>query len=246
MVQLPMPARVGVPPAPLPLVDLLKLGGSLRKVQDFEEAENIIEWLSLRVHELTGIPYSEILAAILPLSRNEPLDGFGDRSAGAYFRPKLTHVLAALRELDKDGTTERIWRQLCHQWPLFMEGLQPIQQRLALHHPEATGPQNQGGLGNQQKDKSHPDGVEGGRWIWWKDKRYDVPEGTVYRMIEYMWDRDSASYDELFGSVFDEPVEPQTIRSTAHKVKATLLKIGIPWCLRTDATNRFITKKQNP
>jgi len=95
----------------------------------------------------------------------------------------------------------------------------------------------------QSKDeKQHPDGPEGGRWVWWKDKRHDVPEGNVYRMIEFMWDRDFASYDVLIGPVFENPIEPQTIRSCANRVKVALLPTGVPWCLKTDSMNRFITK----
>jgi hypothetical protein len=95
----------------------------------------------------------------------------------------------------------------------------------------------------------HPDGLEGGRWLWWQNQRYDIPQGIVYRMIEYMWNRDSARYDDLIGPVFDEPVEPQTIRSYANKVR-NALPCGWPWRLSTDATSRQLTKAsvtiQNP
>ncbi len=91
-------------------------------------------------------------------------------------------------------------------------------------------------------EKTHPDGPEGGRWVWWNNQRHGVPEGNVYRMIAYMWDRDSASYDDLIGPVFDDPVDPQTIRSCANKVKNALLPTGVPWRLKTDSVNRFITK----
>jgi hypothetical protein len=97
--------------------------------------------------------------------------------------------------------------------------------------------------GRYENDVPHADGPEGGRWVWWNNKRHDVPEGNVYRMIAYMWGRDSATFDDLVGPVFDDPVEPQTIRSCANKVKNALLLTGVPWRLKTDAVNRFITKK---
>jgi hypothetical protein len=99
------------------------------------------------------------------------------------------------------------------------------------------------GAGSYKNDVPHADGPEGGRWVWWNNKRHEVPQGNVYRMIAYMWVRDSATFDDLVGPVFDDPVEPQTIRSCANKVKNALLPTGVPWRLKTDAVSRFITKK---
>src|SRR5262249_27442287 len=77
-----------------------------------------------------------------------------------------------------------------------------------LHSPEAPPPAGPT-LPRAKTDAelTHPDGPEGGRWLWWKGKRHDIPAGVAYRMIEFMWNRDSASYDELVGKVFDDPVE---------------------------------------
>jgi hypothetical protein len=102
-------------------------------------------------------------------------------------------------------------------------------------------PQGALGRGQQLGDEPHPDGPEGGRWIWWKNKRYNVPIGNVYRLIEYIWNRDSARYDDLIGPVFDDPVEPQTIRSYANKVKKAL-PTGFPWRLSTNSVSRQLTK----
>jgi hypothetical protein len=106
--------------------------------------------------------------------------------------------------------------------------------------PAHTPPQALGGAGHQPEEP-HPDGPEGGRWLWWGNRRHDIPQGNVYRMIAYMWGRDSASYDDLIGPVFDNPVEPKTIRSYANKVK-NALPPGFPWRLSTDAVNRQLTK----
>jgi hypothetical protein len=92
------------------------------------------------------------------------------------------------------------------------------------------------------QERLHPDGPEGGRWIWWQNKRYDVPKGNVYRIIAYMWNRDSASYDELENAtVFESSVAPQTVRSYANKVN-NALPPGIPWRLSANSTNRQLTK----
>jgi hypothetical protein len=90
--------------------------------------------------------------------------------------------------------------------------------------------------------KPHPDGLEGGRWLWWQNKRHDVPQGTVYRLLAYMWNRDSASYDALEeANVLESAVAPQTIRSYANKAN-NVLPSGIPWRLSTDSESRQLTK----
>jgi hypothetical protein len=87
------------------------------------------------------------------------------------------------------------------------------------------------------------DGPEGGCWVWWRGKRHDVPKGVVYRMIEYMWSRDYATYDDLERDVFDGPIECQTIRSTCSKAKKVLEKLGVPWRLAADSASRHVRKK---
>jgi hypothetical protein len=88
----------------------------------------------------------------------------------------------------------------------------------------------------------HPDGPEGGRWIWWKDERHSVPKGTVYRLLTYMWNRDSASYDALeHDEVFDSAVARQTVRSYTSKAN-TALPPGFPWRLSADSVTRQLCK----
>lgn len=107
-----------------------------------------------------------------------------------------------------------------------------------LDEPEAigaNGPEN-------KKNSLHPDGMEGGRWLWWKNKRYDVSQGVVYRMLDYMWDWDSASYDDLEDAqVFDSAVAPQTVRSYTNKAN-NALPSGFPWRLSTNSVCRQLTK----
>lgn len=91
------------------------------------------------------------------------------------------------------------------------------------------------------------DGPEPGRWVWWNDQRYQVPRGTVYALIAYMWDRETASYDSLDGPVFDTPSDG-TVRSYVNKVNNVLTGIGIPWKLCSDSRGRIVTKetRHNP
>jgi hypothetical protein len=107
-----------------------------------------------------------------------------------------------------------------------------------LHAP----PQGALGHGQQRGDEPHPDGVEGGCWLWWKNKRHPVPRGVVYRLFDHMWDRDSASYEDLEDAgVFESAVAPQTVRSYANKAK-NALPSRFPWRLKTDSTARQLTK----
>ena len=87
-----------------------------------------------------------------------------------------------------------------------------------------------------------PDGPDNGRWLWWNGKRTAVPKGTVYRLLAFMWDRDSASYDSLeTAKVFDSAVAPQTVRSYANKAN-NALPPGFPWRLSADSVSRQLTK----
>lgn len=93
-----------------------------------------------------------------------------------------------------------------------------------------------------ENNGSRPDGLEGGRWLWWRNEKHDVSKGVVYRLLAYMWNRDSARYDDLEDAkVFDSAVAPQTIRSYANKANKALPS-GFPWRLSTDSSSRCLTK----
>jgi hypothetical protein len=112
----------------------------------------------------------------------------------------------------------------------------------AAKSPDPAAPPAPAGPGQQHADEPHPDGPEGGRWVWWKNERHMVPKGTVYRLLEYMWRRNSASYDQLVDEeVFESEVAPQTIRSYANKVN-NALPPGFLWRLSADAVGRQLTK----
>jgi hypothetical protein len=97
-----------------------------------------------------------------------------------------------------------------------------------------------------EEQKAHPDGLEGGCWLWWKGQRHDVPKGVVYRLLAHMWNRDSASYDSLDGPVFEGGFLPGTLRGRVSEVNKVLKRILIPWKLATDSDNRILTKQPYP
>ncbi len=95
----------------------------------------------------------------------------------------------------------------------------------------------------EEKSATHPDGPESGCWLWRRGKRFDIPKGTIWRLLDYMWTRESASYSDLEGPVFDTLVEPGTIRARASELNRLLRKIGVPWRLKPNAVSRYLTKQ---
>jgi hypothetical protein len=141
----------------------------------------------------------------------------------------LLRWLMAQHQPDRDGLVVA---------PLLDEAQLAVE--CALHHyrlrPGATRGADPSG--------PRPNGLEGGRWLWWDNQCHPIPKGTVYRLIEYMWSRDSASYAALEdGGVFESSVAPGTVRSYANKVK-NALPSGFPWQLSADAVGRRLTKKK--
>jgi hypothetical protein len=89
------------------------------------------------------------------------------------------------------------------------------------------------------------DGPHDGCWLTWNGKRHDIPKGVVYRLLKFMWARQSADYATLMdcsGGVFDGPVEPQTVRSNVSDANGVLRRIGVDWKLTTDSTAQIVTK----
>jgi hypothetical protein len=138
--------------------------------------------------------------------------------------------------MDRAGCLADLWDVL----GFFRRALQATASRSEL--PKTPSPASTNVPTDLQEPPAHPDGVEGGCWIWWRGQRHDIPKGNGYKLLAFMWARDSVAYDDLIGPVFDDPVEPQTIRSLANKANNAMRKVGIPWKFSTDSTTRHITK----
>jgi hypothetical protein len=93
-----------------------------------------------------------------------------------------------------------------------------------------------------------PDGPCGDRWVRWNGTRHDVKEGVVFRLIAWMWDRDSAGYDSLMGTagaVWRDPVQDRTVGSYCNKANNDLGKIpGFPWRLKSNSVDRVVTRRE--
>jgi hypothetical protein len=137
------PAQTDPPRCPFPLVDILEVLGCLSEGgPGTEGADEMIRRLALKIHLRTGLSQADILEAIERLPRGEGLDGTtpaepidlgayystaspAQQLAAEYIRAAslrdLSHVLKPLSELDRDGTTSRLWRWLWREFPLFRD-----------------------------------------------------------------------------------------------------------------------------
>lgn len=128
-----------------------------------------------------------------------------------------------------------IWESLFPRLEALCDRLRYTGQRSPIEINQAASPP-------KEVDRK-PDGPEGGCWLWWKGTRHDVPKGVLYRLLDFMWMKDSAKYDDLKKPVFDDTsVTPGTIRGRVSEVNKVLEKSGVPWHLKTDATARCLTK----
>lgn len=162
----------------------------------------------------------------------------------------LTQALAAHCGISPGQVKRMTWEEIAAALRQAVERRRPPAE-LQAHQPgigaATTGipdapPTPPASPSDGQDAPAHPDGTEGGCWLWWKGKRHDVPKGVVFLLLAYMWDKDSASYDALVGPVFEVDVAPGTIRGRKTELNKVLRKIGIPWQLRTDSKSRQLTK----
>ena len=134
-----------MPRCPFALVDLLWLLGAFRqKLREWQaptsEVDEAIDWISRRIHELTGVRRAYVLQTIGRLANGQDLEGIvSPRGLAQTYHRDLTHVLRALRGLDRDRTTANLWRSLYQKWPiirLVYDSIPPAQDK----KPAATGP----------------------------------------------------------------------------------------------------------
>jgi hypothetical protein len=80
--------------------------------------------------------------------------------------------------------------------------------------------------------------------LWWRGNRRNVPGGRVFKLIAHMWGRQSAPYEDLMdGTVWDDTVEPQTVRARASAASKALRLVGVPWRLAADLEFRVIRQE---
>jgi hypothetical protein len=120
------------PRCPFALVDILWLLGALRlKLSEWQaptdEADEAIDWISRRIHELSGARRGHVLQTISRLASGQDLEGtVSPRGLAPLYNRDLTPVLRALRGLDRDRTTAKLWRSLYQRWPEIRQAYQSI------------------------------------------------------------------------------------------------------------------------
>jgi hypothetical protein len=115
-----------------------------------------LEAFCRQVQKLSGLAYTDLLMTGQRLAAGQDLDGhsLGDELGayglpqydwGAYgeSRPDLNHVAARLHELDRDGTTPRLWQWLFRNCPFFADIYRKATTgKSAGHSPSPASPQS--------------------------------------------------------------------------------------------------------
>jgi hypothetical protein len=218
------------------------IGRALSEIELFEqtsEARAVTEGEWAARSSMVGRPSSEV--------RSAALLGCLRRTLGEYPLPRLSPFQARARALGVAGaaveapepTTANEARQALQALAHLVRG-----EDSALSNAEEGAAQDEVAAPAGRVDPtSHPDGPEAGCWLWWKNKRHDIPKGVVYRLVEYMWGRESASYDDLDGPVFEQSFQPGTLRGRCCEANKVLKKVGVPWRLCPDSEARQVTKQ---
>src|SRR5262249_16336425 len=78
----------------------------------------------------------------------------------------------------------------------------------------------------------HADGPEAPRWLWWQDQRQDIAGDRgrlLFDLLQFMWDRDSATFDDLTGPGKPWPQRPSN--DSAYSTTVNRLNIRLPSAL---------------
>jgi hypothetical protein len=178
------------------------LKGLLLPVEDKEALER-----------LDGQVYGLAAAAglsILPLKERMPADAIGYTGltvlqTGYLPEPGQSHVILASR-----GEWDTRMRELLAAAEAIADG---IGDRL----PELQA-------------EEHSDGPESPCWLWWQNRRHELPP-RLWQVLACLWDRGNVAVEDLVESVWiaeGEPVSDKTIRSTISLLNTRLARIGVP------------------
>ncbi|HRU05708.1 MAG TPA: hypothetical protein P5137_08020 [Candidatus Brocadiia bacterium] len=149
--------------------------------------------------------------------------------------------------LDAAGGRKRKWKTVAEQTPkaemlasarenlniaLANEGLQP--RRGLANKQEGQGTPSETAANPKSKDAPPHDGPAPGCVIWWKGKDYTFTP-LQWRILSYMWDRNSADKSELANKAWvnaEDGVENKTISGALAKLNGRLLDFKLPWQFR--------------
>lgn len=211
-----MPAEI--PACPFPLVDLLAALGILRReAQDKSILDEIITWLVSRLNVLVGLSVKESWATVHRLAEGRNLDEPANY-AEAYvgLESNLNHVAVPLHDLDRDGTTNRLWRHLYRRWPIIRD----------LHAELVNSVPRSAGLSNGP----HPPNQ-----FVWNGETYDLAP-IPWRLLIALWKHERRAVESVVSEVWghDCDVSQAAIKSALTRLNQVLVDAGAPmsWGLR--------------
>lgn len=114
---------------------MLRVLGSVLQNSDLSPPDQkvlkeIIVWLTREINYRTGVSQSDLIDLTVRVPWGRSLDGESPSPLHAAFGCEplhdLNHVAAPLHELDRDGTTVRLWRELGHRWPEYGEAYRSL------------------------------------------------------------------------------------------------------------------------
>ena len=112
--------------------------------------------------------------------------------------------------------------------------------RAMLQTASASLAPHSAGGGGGERDR-HPDGPEAGVRVWYGGEPVQVT-GRIYAVIDYMWERESASFDDLADAV-NQAVQDGTVHIWVNRANNVLRPLPLLWELEADGVNRFVRKR---
>lgn len=96
--------------------------------------------------------------------------------------------------------------------------------------------------GEDAGNEQHPDGPEAGCRVWYGGRFVEV-SGRIYAVNNFMWRRESVTYDELKTSVNSE-VQDKSVHTWVNRANNALTDLGLSWDLVADGSTRFVRKRR--
>jgi hypothetical protein len=148
------------------------------------------------------------------------------RYEGGSTREVIIRLLSTLGEA---GRTLR--RRLREHWARRAEGQDD-------RHPSASAVDS-----SAPTPAVHEDGPGNDGRLWWNNKPHHIPP-KPFRLLNYMWDKDSAKTVKVMEYVWeeDDDVTDAAVKSVIHKLNEILGKAGVPWKLSMRSRGEDISK----
>ncbi len=186
--------------------------------------------------------WNQIRAALGSVKLPGPADITVELELGFAILAKEQRVLAALQRLQdalsKVGLVEGHKKA---DTPAIVLAPAAAQEHLAKENLEPPNP-----AFPTPENEPRPDGPEPPRHLWWKGTRYEIGKRRsrrLWRLLSYMWDRESATFEELTGSKlpWEDAVQDSAYGSAVNRLN-NFLPLNFPWRLAIE--HRCVVKRR--